>query len=355
MFPSILSSFLRLFWAQRNLGHCCITSVQPVNQLLCYFPDSFDLEYLQYESGKFSKSRGVGVFGNNVVDSGIPVEVWRYYLLSNRPETSDSQFTWKSFALANNSELLANLGNFVNRVIKFTNAKYEGITPLATFTDSEQKLISDVNLLLANYVEALEGAKIRSALKLVLEISSRGNSYLQENKIDNSLFANSRSKCDTVVATALNLCYLISSLIYPFMPSTSDGILRQLNVPQRRITDTWSAKDILVGHKIGASEYLFKLIEDKKMEECQRLYSGQQDAAAAPDKKKKGGKKAAAPAPALPETLTPEMQAVNDKITQQGLVVRQLKTDKADAGKIKEAVDLLLALKKELADLVSKK
>jgi methionyl-tRNA synthetase len=73
------------------------------------------LEYLQYETGKFSKSRGVGVFGNNVVESGIPVEVWRYYLLSIRPESSDSQFTWNGFQAANNNELLANLGNFVNR------------------------------------------------------------------------------------------------------------------------------------------------------------------------------------------------------------------------------------------------
>lgn len=66
-------------------------------------------EYLQYEGTKFSKSRGVGVFGNNVMDSGIPVDVWRYYLLSVRPESNDSQFSWDSFITANNTELLANL------------------------------------------------------------------------------------------------------------------------------------------------------------------------------------------------------------------------------------------------------
>jgi methionyl-tRNA synthetase len=77
------------------------------------------LEYLQYESGKFSKSRGVGVFGNNVMDSGIPVEVWRYYLLSIRPESSDSHFSWPNLILANNTELLANFGNFVNRVTRY--------------------------------------------------------------------------------------------------------------------------------------------------------------------------------------------------------------------------------------------
>ena len=300
------------------------------------------------------------MFGNNVVDSGIPVEVWRYYLLSNRPETSDSQFTWKSFALANNGELLANLGNLINRVVKFANAKYEGVVPTIDATDAETALIKDVNVLLQNYVDSLESVKIRRGLQLVMEISSRGNLYLQENKIDNALFTNQRKRCDTVVATALNLCYLISSLVYPYMPSTSAGILRQLNLPQRKITDTWTGDDIFAGHIIGAAEYLFKRIEDGKMEECHRLYSGQNAAGAPPPaeekKKKRGGSKApaAAAAPTLPVTLSPEMQVVQDKITEQGLRVRQLKADKADAVSIKNAVDLLLSLKKELSDLVSK-
>ncbi len=305
------------------------------------------LDYLQYEHGKFSKSRGVGVFGNNVMDSGIPVAVWRYYLLSNRPENSDSAFTWKAFQAANNSELLANLGNFINRVIKFSNAKYDRVVPDIKPGQQEEALLQSINALLADYVTSLESVKIRAGIRIIMEISARGNQYLQENKIDNSLFANQRERCDTVVGTALSLIYLLSALVYPYMPSTSAGILRQLNLPQRRITNTWNGKDILPGHKIGSAEYLFQLIVDKKMEECQRLYSGQ-GVPAAPAVKK-GKKSSAAPAPALPLILTPEMQVLNDNITAQGLVVRQLKTEKADANKIKAAVDLLLSLKKELS------
>jgi methionyl-tRNA synthetase len=70
-------------------------------------------EYLNYETGKFSKSRGVGVFGDAARGTGIPSEVWRYYLLSNRPEASDSTFVWTDFADKNNNELLKNLGNLV--------------------------------------------------------------------------------------------------------------------------------------------------------------------------------------------------------------------------------------------------
>ena len=81
-------------------------------------------EYLNYEDGKFSKSRGVGVFGDNIVDTGIPPEVIRYYLLINRPEKSDTIFTWNDFGQKNNNELLPNVGNLVNRALKFIYSKF---------------------------------------------------------------------------------------------------------------------------------------------------------------------------------------------------------------------------------------
>ena len=86
-------------------------------------------EYLNYEDGKFSKSRHVGVFGDDAMKSGIPSDVWRYYLLANRPERSDTQFTWEDFAEKNNSELLANLGNLVNRTLVFLKNNFEGKVP----------------------------------------------------------------------------------------------------------------------------------------------------------------------------------------------------------------------------------
>lgn len=74
-------------------------------------------EYLNYEDTKFSKSRGVGVFGDMAKDTGIPSDVWRFYLLYVRPEGQDSAFSWADMALKNNSELLNNLGNFINRLV----------------------------------------------------------------------------------------------------------------------------------------------------------------------------------------------------------------------------------------------
>lgn len=77
-------------------------------------------EYLNYEGGKFSKSRGTGVFGDGAIASGIPSDIFRYYLLATRPETNDADFRWADLAQRNNSELLKNLGNFINRVVSFS-------------------------------------------------------------------------------------------------------------------------------------------------------------------------------------------------------------------------------------------
>ncbi|KAI8968167.1 tRNA synthetases class I (M)-domain-containing protein [Mycotypha africana] len=223
-------------------------------------------EYLNYEGGKFSKSRNVGVFGNNAKETGISPSVWRYYLMSVRPETSDSMFTWNEFITKNNSELLNNLGNFVNRAIRFIFAKYDGVIPKAVFSGKlEAELVKDVNGLLKQYIEALEAVKLRAGLGVAMAISARGNQYLQEANMNNALFENSREKCDAVVATAANLIYLLSALLSPYMPGASESMCRQLNAPLRMIPDTFEM-DIKEGHTLGGAEYLFTRI-DEKMEE----------------------------------------------------------------------------------------
>lgn len=252
-------------------------------------------EYLNYENGKFSKSRNVGVFGNNVVETGIPVEVWRYYLLINRPETNDSAFTWNDFISRNNSELLANIGNFVNRLLKFIVAKYDSVIPEYDITGpNEQKLIENVNKLLKEYITNMESAKLRAGLKLVMDISQLGNAYLQENKIDNKLFTEKRQICNNVVAISANLVYLLSSLVYPMMPTTSESMIKQLNAPLRMIADTWEANELLPGHVIGKPDYLFKRI-DPEMENVWRAKYGGNAPKEAPkptNKKEKKDKKA---------------------------------------------------------------
>ncbi|KAF9207273.1 putative methionine--tRNA ligase, cytoplasmic protein rar1 [Haplosporangium sp. Z 27] len=314
-------------------------------------------EYLQYETGKFSKSRGVGIFGNNVQETGVPPSVWRYYLLSNRPETNDSQYLWKDFIARNNNELLANLGNFVNRVIKFVNAKYDSNVPsletAAAPTDSDEKLIREVNERLKLYLEALDDVKLREGLRLAMEISGLGNAYLQENKIDNTLFAEHRDRCDRVVITALNLIYLLSAVFFPYMPSTSEAIARQLNAPVRLLPDEFAVDAILPGHVINKAEYLFKRIDEKQEDIWRAKYGG--DSKDAPEEKKKKKKSASkATAPVFQGEKPEEVIVLEKKIDDQGAKVRDLKAAKAEATVVQTEVQTLLELKKELNDLFAK-
>jgi methionyl-tRNA synthetase len=270
-------------------------------------------EYLNYENGKFSKSRGVGVFGDGAKETGVPPSVWRYYLLANRPESGDTQFEWSSFVLANNSELLNNLGNFVNRLIKFVNSQLDSVVPefSASYTEESYDFpafIAEVNKLLSEYNAEMEAVHLRAGLRKVMEISAVGNNFLQY-RLDKANLAEHPARTNTIIALALNLAYLLASLSSPFMPSTGASIAKQLNAPLLSIPDKWTGDALKPGHKIGKAAYLFSKIDDKKVEEWRSQYGGTQASRLAEeqakakkkadkerDKERKKAKKAAAAA-----------------------------------------------------------
>lgn len=277
MFHSTPSYFPAHFWEPKSHTRCFIISALPVSSYDCSqnnnFHDSF-LEYLNYEGDKFSKSRGIGVFGNNVMESGIDVAIWRYTLLSSRPETGDSMFTWGELGLKTNSELLANFGNFINRVLKYLKAKFNSVVPEAKFIDSDKVAVAELNSLLEQYLVSMEAVKIRHSIKIFMDISARANQYLQDNKLDNTLFESDRARCGTIIAVACNIIYVLSALCYPFMPSTSQQICKQLNVPQRCIPDKFEI-DLLAGHRIGTPDHLFKRLDEKVLDKLFLKYGGE--------------------------------------------------------------------------------
>jgi methionyl-tRNA synthetase len=245
-------------------------------------------EYLNYEHGKFSKSRGIGVFGSSAKETGVSADVWRYFLLLRRPETSDTEFEWDGFIAANNNELVANFGNFVNRVLKFVNSEktYDSVIPAVPALDKRddgaalssriQQHIEEVNTLLRTYRDQMDAVHLKSGLITARELSSLGNKLLQDNRLDNALFNNDRALCDAVVNLAINHIHLLASVIAPYLPATTRSILEQLNTDLLIIPDSWKAESIPATHKIGKAQHLFKNIKPEKEQEWRELFGGQE-------------------------------------------------------------------------------
>uniref|UniRef100_A0A453ILR6 methionine--tRNA ligase n=1 Tax=Aegilops tauschii subsp. strangulata TaxID=200361 RepID=A0A453ILR6_AEGTS len=250
-------------------------------------------EYLNYEAGKFSKSHGIGVFGNDAKTTNIPSEVWRYYLLMNRPEVSDTLFTWADLQAKLNSELLNNLGNFINRVLSFVakpaGGGYDSIIPDAPNAESHpltNALAEKTNKWVEQYLEAMEKVKLKQGLKSAMAISSDGNAYLQESQFWR-LYKEDPATCAIVMKTSVGVVYLLSCLLEPFMPSFSREVLHQLNMsPDEDLSfcddkgETAKAKRpwdfVSAGHKIGKPVPLFKELKDEQVEAFRIKFAGSQ-------------------------------------------------------------------------------
>lgn len=256
-------------------------------------------------------------------------------------------------------------GNFVNRALKFVSSQYDSVIPdggdepgpLSPNDALDSEFISSVNGLLKDYTDAMDVVKIRLGLQTVMHISMRGNNYLQSSGLNKALMTSDPKRCAQVVSRALNLIYVLSALIYPFMPATSESILTQLNAPARVVPEVLST-DLLTGHTIGKPEHLFKKIEENMAETWRIKFGGSEPTTTAEGetKRKAAAKKGAAkPGPVSDGPKSPEFLAMEAKVAEQGQVVRTLKAQTPKSAKvdtqIKEAVDVLKKLKAELAAL----
>lgn len=309
-------------------------------------------EYLNYEDAKFSKSRGVGVFGNDAKDTGIPADVWRFYLMYTRPENQDSAFKWEDLMLKNNSELLANLGNFVNRATKFTKDNFDSQVPDMSLTDEDWELVALVNREIEHYIELLEDAREREAISVVFNISRLGNQLMQHNTPWKLVKGDSEQKkrAGTVIGISVNLACLLGVLIQPYMPALSRNLESQLAVPPtiNFIPTTFSAL-LPPGHRIGVPIPLVAEIKQDLINDLKVRYAGKQSTreTAAPPKKVETPAAQSAGPTAHPAALA----AMEARIAEQGNKVRDLKGAKAEKDQITAAVAELLDLKKQLCVL----
>ncbi len=239
-------------------------------------------EYLNYEDGKFSKSRGVGVFGTDAKESGIKADAWRFYIFYNRPEKQDYQFTWKEFRERYNGELIGNLGNLVNRTLLFVQKYYDSKIPLSTINEELWKKVKEHE---EKATELLEWANLKDAFHEIFIISDLGNKAFQENEPWKS------RETDPEKAKKLiyNLCYLIKDLMimsHPFLPSFSEKILsyfgktiKEKKLCEKEIEEGLSWEDLgkfegLLG--VTQTEVFFSPLDQKTMEAFRLKFSGSQ-------------------------------------------------------------------------------
>lgn len=232
-------------------------------------------EFLNYEGGKFSKSRNVGVFGDTARETGVPSEVWRYYLLAVRPENADSVFNWDDFMDKNNNELLANVGNFVNRALSLSYTSFDGrlVQPKTPPGDAEVALAARVTERLAEYNELMEQVKIRPALLKAMAISAEGNTFFQQTAPWTLKKEGKLDEFTSIVAHAVALTRIVAAVLEPFMPGLTDKINFLMNLDHTDIPSEFSLC-FPDGHAIKKPQPIFSTILPEQIAEWRARFGG---------------------------------------------------------------------------------
>jgi len=229
-------------------------------------------QFLNFEGEKFSKSRNWGIeihqYLEDFADFANKEDALRYALIRIMPENKDSDFKWDEFVDLHDNELVANLGNFINRVVVLTNKYFDGIVPAAS--ENASNAISGIGKLMEEYAEEISNFNFRNGVSKFMEISSFGNTYLQDESPWSLYKAEPESP---VIKDCINNCIqivgILASLAEPFLPFSAKKISALLQIDQISIAQTFARlkekREIInSGHQIGKPELLFAKINDPK-------------------------------------------------------------------------------------------
>jgi len=231
--------------------------------------------YLNYDGGQFSTSKGRGVFMDQALDI-LPPDYWRWWLLSHAPESSDSEFTWENFQTSVNKDLADVLGNFVSRVTKFCRSKFgEAVPDAGEFGPDEQALIENITTRVRAYEHHMEAMEVRKSAAELRGIWVAGNEYLQ-SVAPWTTFKTDPDKAAAQIRLALNLVRLYAVLSAPFVPDAAADMLAAMQTQD----DSWpddvpAALNMLKpGHAFTVPEVAFAKITDEQREDWQARFSG---------------------------------------------------------------------------------
>ena len=254
--------------------------------MLSAYGDNFQLpdnvpanEFLNLEGDKISTSRNWAVWLHEyLVDFPGKQDVLRYVLTANAPETKDNDFTWRDFQARNNNELVAILGNFVNRAIVLTHKYFAGKVPTAgALQDVDTAAFAELNEIKASLSANLDTFHFREALKDAMNIARLGNKYLQETE-PWKLAKTDMSRVETILNVALQICANIAVAFEPFLPFMSEKLVKMLGMGAINWEMLGSSSILANGAEIGAAELLFEKIEDDAIQaQIDRLEKTKED------------------------------------------------------------------------------
>ena len=234
--------------------------------------------YLNYDGGQFSTSRGRGVFMDQALEI-LPADYWRWWLLSNAPESSDAEFTWDLFQANTNKDLADVLGNFVSRVTKFCRSKFgETVPEGGAWGDQEEALIKELDNRLRAYEGFMESMEVRKAAAELRAIWVAGNEYLQ-SVAPWSTFKENQQQSGAQTRLALNLIRFYAVVSSPFIPDAAAAMMSAMKTqdaswPQ----DVKAALGALpAGHAFEVPEVTFRKITDDEREEWKMRFAGKRD------------------------------------------------------------------------------
>ena len=233
--------------------------------------------WLLYEGGKFSTSQRRGVFMDQALDT-LPADYWRWWLLSNAPESSDTDFTWESFQVGVNKDLADVLGNFVSRVTKFCKIKYGSVVPEgASYSEAEENLIKLLSKKLHTYNSQMRSIEIRKAAAELRSIWTVGNEYLQF-AAPWTHFKEDPERAACIIRFSFNLIALYSNISRPFIPETSHKIDTALRLDKNTswpVTLNEYLTSIKKDHTFSVPDNLFEKLSDSQIAEFKSKFSGE--------------------------------------------------------------------------------